>query len=267
MHEPALPFASSLCGACAEVCPVKIDIPKMLLDLRRDVKKAEARDGQGKLERLAFRAFAWLMRHPRLYEIAGMAAASIAPESSNGYIRSAPPLLDHRTDSQMAHAARSSSARAQAVPPVVARAAKILMSRDNILHKVRTALGRSAGQPPPPAPPVRLSIPSVSMDAKIASFRERLEALAGKTHLAASPEDACDYVRRVINGRDAVASNAPFLTGLRHHAASLRALRRDRSRGVARALRDPRRRNHQRRLLPCRHRQPGDDRQPARKRV
>ncbi len=95
MHEPALPFASSLCGACAEVCPVKIDIPKVLLDLRRDVKKAEARDGKGKLERLAFRAFAWLMRHPRLYEIAGMAAAMIAPESTNGYIRTAPPLLDH----------------------------------------------------------------------------------------------------------------------------------------------------------------------------
>ena len=33
-HEPSLPFASSLCGACAEVCPVKIDIPKVLLDLR-----------------------------------------------------------------------------------------------------------------------------------------------------------------------------------------------------------------------------------------
>ena len=27
-HEPALPFASSLCGACSEVCPVKIDIPE-----------------------------------------------------------------------------------------------------------------------------------------------------------------------------------------------------------------------------------------------
>ena len=46
-HEPALPFASSLCGACAEVCPVKIDIPKVLLDLRADVKKAQERDGAG----------------------------------------------------------------------------------------------------------------------------------------------------------------------------------------------------------------------------
>jgi L-lactate dehydrogenase complex protein LldF len=36
-NDPWLPFASSLCGACEEVCPVKIDIPKLLLDLRADV--------------------------------------------------------------------------------------------------------------------------------------------------------------------------------------------------------------------------------------
>ena len=94
MHEPSLPFASSLCGACAEVCPVKIDIPKVLLDLRADVKKAQARDGRGKLERLAFRIWAWVMRHPRIYEMAGMAAASLAPESTKGYIRSAPAYLN-----------------------------------------------------------------------------------------------------------------------------------------------------------------------------
>jgi L-lactate dehydrogenase complex protein LldF len=83
-HEPALPFASSLCGACAEVCPVKIDIPKILLDLRADVKKAEARDGENRLERLAFRIFAWIMRHPHIYELAGLAAASLAPSGEGG---------------------------------------------------------------------------------------------------------------------------------------------------------------------------------------
>jgi L-lactate dehydrogenase complex protein LldF len=60
-HEPGLPFASSLCGACGEVCPVKIDIPKVLLELRSDVKKSEAREKQNRIEKLAFRAFAWLM--------------------------------------------------------------------------------------------------------------------------------------------------------------------------------------------------------------
>src|SRR3954447_2850680 len=54
-HEPALPFASSLCGACAEVCPVKIDIPKVLLDLREDVVMARTEDASNQLERFAFK--------------------------------------------------------------------------------------------------------------------------------------------------------------------------------------------------------------------
>jgi L-lactate dehydrogenase complex protein LldF len=94
MHEPGLPFASSLCGACAEVCPVKIDIPKVLVDLRAEVKKAERREGDGKLERLAFRIWAWVMQHPLIYEMAGMAAGALAPEAAKGYIRSAPPIMN-----------------------------------------------------------------------------------------------------------------------------------------------------------------------------
>ena len=93
-HEPGLPFASSLCGACAEVCPVKIDIPKILLELRSEVKKAEEREGSSRLERLAFRIWAWVMRHPRIYEMAGMAAASLAPSSDGtGWVRSLPSAM------------------------------------------------------------------------------------------------------------------------------------------------------------------------------
>jgi L-lactate dehydrogenase complex protein LldF len=33
-YAQSLPFASSLCGACFEVCPVKINIPEVLLELR-----------------------------------------------------------------------------------------------------------------------------------------------------------------------------------------------------------------------------------------
>ena len=90
-HEPALPFASSLCGACAEVCPVKIDIPKVLLELRSEVRKADAREKQNRLERLAFRAFAWLMTHPRVYEMVGTLAATLAPFDDGRWIRNAPP--------------------------------------------------------------------------------------------------------------------------------------------------------------------------------
>jgi len=93
-HEPGLPFASSLCGACAEVCPVKIDIPKVLLDLRAEVKKNEEREGSGRLERLAFKLWAWVMCHPRIYEFAAMVAGSVAPAESGRWIRQVPALMN-----------------------------------------------------------------------------------------------------------------------------------------------------------------------------
>jgi len=40
-HAQSLPYASSLCGACYEVCPVKINIPEVLLDLRAQVTDQE----------------------------------------------------------------------------------------------------------------------------------------------------------------------------------------------------------------------------------
>jgi L-lactate dehydrogenase complex protein LldF len=36
-HSQSLPYASSLCGACYEVCPMKINIPEILIHLRRKV--------------------------------------------------------------------------------------------------------------------------------------------------------------------------------------------------------------------------------------
>jgi len=41
-----LPFASSLCGACREACPVKINIPRMLLHLRKEVTEGTTYPGQ-----------------------------------------------------------------------------------------------------------------------------------------------------------------------------------------------------------------------------
>jgi L-lactate dehydrogenase complex protein LldF len=41
-HSQSLPFASSLCGACYEVCPVKINIPEILVRLRRKVVESGA---------------------------------------------------------------------------------------------------------------------------------------------------------------------------------------------------------------------------------
>jgi len=62
-----LPFASSLCGACAEVCPVKIEIPKLLIKLREEVVEVKRRQAAGDLERFAFQLFAWIATHPKIY--------------------------------------------------------------------------------------------------------------------------------------------------------------------------------------------------------
>lgn len=70
-----LPWASSLCGACYEVCPVKIDIPTALIHLRGRV----VREGGAPLgERVAMRALARLFSSRAAYEAAqrgGRAAA------------------------------------------------------------------------------------------------------------------------------------------------------------------------------------------------
>jgi len=49
-HSQSLPYASSLCGACYEVCPVKINIPEILIHLRRrlvDAGEAPVMEGLG----------------------------------------------------------------------------------------------------------------------------------------------------------------------------------------------------------------------------
>ncbi|MYU26411.1 lactate utilization protein B [Streptomyces sp. SID8352] len=71
-HDPnaSLPYASSLCGACFDACPVKIDIPSLLVELRH--QKTE-RSGATP-ERLAMRAAAAVMAHPALYTAAQRAA-------------------------------------------------------------------------------------------------------------------------------------------------------------------------------------------------
>ena len=94
-QDPWLPFASSLCGACAEVCPVKIDIPKLLLDLREEVVKSKTQHGENRLEKLAFRMWAFVMQRPKLYAALGSMASVLAPsgEKDSGWIRKTPGLL------------------------------------------------------------------------------------------------------------------------------------------------------------------------------
>ncbi|UCC71291.1 MAG: iron-sulfur cluster-binding protein [Gemmatimonadota bacterium] len=59
-----LPFASSLCGACRDVCPVKIDLPRLLLDLRSDIVERRAAPIA---ERVGMRVYSTALRRPAPY--------------------------------------------------------------------------------------------------------------------------------------------------------------------------------------------------------
>lgn len=68
-----LPFASSLCGACREVCPVKIDFPHVLLSLREKVvrKKKEKAGTENFFERAAFSIWSFIFSNPFYYDLTG----------------------------------------------------------------------------------------------------------------------------------------------------------------------------------------------------
>ena len=65
-HASSLPYASSLCGACYEVCPVKIDIPSVLLHLRQAAVDTVGDRG----ERVVMNALGWVFAGRRRFELA-----------------------------------------------------------------------------------------------------------------------------------------------------------------------------------------------------
>ncbi|MEY5100073.1 MAG: hypothetical protein RJA36_2792 [Pseudomonadota bacterium] len=104
-----LPTASSLCGACSEVCPVGIPIPDLLMQLRHAAKheaepghpplvgQASARDWK---EALAWRAWAMLNSRPRLYRWATTLAHRLrvlAPRQQGGWTAHRTPLQPARS--------------------------------------------------------------------------------------------------------------------------------------------------------------------------
>jgi L-lactate dehydrogenase complex protein LldF len=107
----SLPFASSLCGACYEVCPVKIDIPKILIHLRgRAVAKKHGDGWRAKTdpEALVMRTLAAVFGDRTRYEraqrlarrvqwpLARRGAISRLPGRLSGWtaVRDAPPVAD-----------------------------------------------------------------------------------------------------------------------------------------------------------------------------
>ncbi|HEV2215031.1 MAG TPA: hypothetical protein VGR64_07055, partial [Terracidiphilus sp.] len=95
-HAQSLPFASSLCGACYEVCPVKINIPEVLIELRAQAVDQE----RGRQSRFVDPLYLGMRAANTLFASAGrfraaqrMARIALKPFTHrDGWIRSLPGL-------------------------------------------------------------------------------------------------------------------------------------------------------------------------------
>jgi L-lactate dehydrogenase complex protein LldF len=95
-YPSALPQASSLCGACREACPVKIDLPRMLVSLRHD---AALRPSGGLtarflslVESLVFWLWAWTTKSPaRFHTAAGIVRLLFKVPGFRGLVKFFPP--------------------------------------------------------------------------------------------------------------------------------------------------------------------------------
>ena len=89
-HAQSLPYASSLCGACYEVCPVKINIPEVLIHLRNKVVKQQSSGFHilANPEVMALKAVAQVFRSETVFrasqKLGRLAELPLSRKDSNG---------------------------------------------------------------------------------------------------------------------------------------------------------------------------------------
>ena len=97
-HSTSLPFASSLCGACYEVCPVAIDIPEVLTYLRHKVvEKGNTPLGEQLAMKVAAIAFS---SSSQLSRVQKMARVAQWPFDRDGQLHGLPGPLGKWTDTR-----------------------------------------------------------------------------------------------------------------------------------------------------------------------
>jgi len=100
---PELPFASSLCGACHDVCPVKIDFPKVLLELRKNVvesKKFHIKNTKDLIEKLGIKFWRFTVEYESIYKLTNKLSyyLQLPWKRSNGKLNSLPYPFSRWTD-------------------------------------------------------------------------------------------------------------------------------------------------------------------------
>ncbi len=148
-YAQSLPYASSLCGACYEVCPVKINIPEVLVHLRARVVDR----GRRKLtslfdqERAGMMMMAAVFANRSRYETAQRLArtAQSAVRHGDAWYHWLPGMAGRWTQTRdLAPLAAADLPRMVAAARAVVTPGEI-SSRDRVLERIRRANSRAAG--------------------------------------------------------------------------------------------------------------------------
>jgi L-lactate dehydrogenase complex protein LldF len=230
----SLPYASSLCGACYEVCPVAIDIPRVLVHLRGRVVDTEP---AYRPEKLAMRALHRAFSSRRGYERAQKAArVGSRPLARGGRIERLPwPMSGWTATRDLAEPPketfrdwwrRERGAEDDRVAPVrpeppLHRSPPVRPfprdggagsgpARAAILTRIRAALGDAAPAPTIPRDYRRRS--NRSRDARVALFAERVSEYRATTVLASAERVSAVIAERCRAhgaGRVVISSGLP----------------------------------------------------------
>lgn len=128
-----LPSASSLCGACSAACPVKIDLPRLLLDLRSHFVE---KDATSWFERRAMQGFQKAAESRKLFESGAKTASlgtGILASLNGGSIRRLPPPFSAWTKSR-------------AFPPLAKKSFRAQWA-ERMAQREARGLGPNAGDP------------------------------------------------------------------------------------------------------------------------
>jgi L-lactate dehydrogenase complex protein LldF len=147
-----LSSASTLCGACSDVCPVGIDFPTLLLRARAQYSRTTSELSQSKM---GLRLYAWLAENPTRFQLAQKLIAFLL-RRKQGWIRFLPPPLHRWTQSRQ-------------FPPF---ARKPFRERIKSLDLEADALVQTSKTLNQPAPLPEKSLPSDIQDALADSLEE-----------------------------------------------------------------------------------------------